>query len=662
MCHILDFEQHLKAVCASTIALVLETAVCDSDDPRKCLQVKEAKGMYDGSFNGMGCRPSPAAIERVLTSCGMNFKRIDKAELNTPDYTYDWQPKNNNFESIGQRRFWFASKSDEAIQEAARNESIVIQLPEINGYHNEPIALRASPKPPNSISKPSKNSKYTTEQIINAVYQPPPTSNTFIATKRRFAIVIPSYNNEAYCERNINSALDQDYDDFRIIFTDDASHDQTFNRVSDIVNRSGKAGKVSLIKNDSRQGALANLYTMIHSCADDEIVLTLDGDDWFPDVGVLKKLNQVYQNDVWITYGQYKNSHDGGCGVARQYSDSAIFNNTFRQAAWGASHLRTFYAWLFKRIRKEDLMYQGKFFQMTWDFAMMLPMLEMSGKHSQFLNDILYVYNLENPLNDHKIDKNLQHHLDKHIRGMTKYARTNPPPTTIGLMMIATGKYDRFVQGLISSADNNFFNNDYDITYYVFTDKELNINSNRKVVRLPIEHRAFPYASMDRFKHFTKYADQLNTQYLYYCDVDSLFVDKVGKELIGDLVSVQHCGYVGKQGSYEDNPNSMAYVDSSQYGQYMGGGFQGGKRKNYLAAAKWCYEAIEKDGSMGIIPKWHDESIWNRYCIDNLPNIVLTPSYHYPQSNLAHYQEIWGNKTFTPKILLLDKNHKEIRE
>jgi hypothetical protein len=163
---------------------------------------------------------------------------------------------------------------------------------------------------------------------------------------------------------------------------------------------------------------------MINNCQDDEIILTLDGDDWFPDNNVLNKLDTIYSGgQVWMTYGQYKNSNDNTTGVAQPYPQHIIDSNAFRNHIWSASHLRTFYAWLFKKIKKEDLMKDGNFFPMTWDFAMMFPMLEMSGNHSKFLPDILYVYNTENPINDHKVNIALQHDLDAYIRRKPKYQK-----------------------------------------------------------------------------------------------------------------------------------------------------------------------------------------------------------------------------------------------
>lgn len=491
---------------------------------------------------------------------------------------------------------------------------------------------------------------------------------------RRFVIVIPSYKNSLWCERNIQSVIDQNYEHYRAIFVDDNSPDDTFTKVSNIVNYSNKKSKFTLIKNTTRKGALCNLYNMIHSCDDDEIIITLDGDDWLSNSEVLNRLNEVYSNnDVWLTYGQYKNHPDGGTGVAKQIPEKIISSGTFRKHEWCSSHLRTFYAWLFKNIDKNDLMYRGDFFTMTWDMVMMFPMLEMAGHRSKYLSDILYIYNLENPINDHKVDVTLQRNLDRHVRNMPCYSRIAKSPlsktkksTSVGLLIIATGKYNYFVQGLISSANNYFLNESgIDVTYYVFTDKDLQIESKRQVVQIHIDHKPFPHASMDRFMHFTNHAETLASKdYLFYIDVDCQFVDVVSNDILGDLVGVQHCGYVTEKGPYEQNPNSCFYVPSNydkEYKVYFGGGLSGGLTPNYLRLSKWCKEMIEKDLANNVMPVWHDETALNRYFLDHEPTVILSPSYHYPQSNLEHYTKKWPHK-YHPKIILLEKKHSEIRQ
>ena len=53
----------------------------------------------------------------------------------------------------------------------------------------------------------------------------------------------------------------------------------------------------------------------------------------------------------------------------------------------------------------------------------------------------------------------------------------------VGLLVIATNKYTRFLQPLISSADE-FFLNDCEVTYFVFTNKDIDIQSSRNLVKI----------------------------------------------------------------------------------------------------------------------------------------------------------------------------------
>lgn len=490
-------------------------------------------------------------------------------------------------------------------------------------------------------------------------------------TDKRFVVVIPSYKNVKWCDKNIQSVIDQNYHNYRVIYTDDDSPDGTFEKVSAIVNSSSKAHKFKVYKNSVRLGALQNLYNMISSCDDDEIILTLDGDDWLSNDNVLNILNNYYsKEEIWMTYGQYQNYPDNGIGIARQIPNDVIQNKSYRKYAWCSSHLRTFYAWLFKKIKLEDLKYEGNFMAMAWDMTMMFPMLEMSGVHSKFISDILYIYNLENPINDHKVNVALQQTLDRYVRSMPLYEVEHVKPvskTNIGLLLIATGRYDKFIPGLISSADNYFMkDSDCQVTYYLFTDKEHRIKTNRNLVQLSIEHKKFPFASMDRFKNFIKHAEKFSNQdYLYYVDIDCLFVDHVSKEILGDLVGVRHCGFFSRPGPYENNPESVFYLKESypkKYKYYFGGGFSGGRRENYLTLAKDCSDKIENDVTRGIMPLWHDETAINRYFLDHEPDVILDPGYHYPQNNETYYKEGWAPHSFNPKILLLDKNHGDVRK
>ncbi|MFI5334741.1 MAG: glycosyltransferase family 2 protein, partial [Chlamydiales bacterium] len=241
---------------------------------------------------------------------------------------------------------------------------------------------------------------------------------TLPIVEKPFAIVIPSYNNAAFYEKNLRSVFEQKYKNWRIIFIDDCSSDETFALVKDLVEKSHETARVTLIRNPKNRGSLANYYHAIHTCKDEEIVVALDGDDFLAHDGVLAKLNRTYANtNVWMTYGSsldyptYKQSVH-----SKKITDSVLRKNGFRKEPWTSVHLRTFYAGLFKKIQLQDLLYEGKFYPMTGDLAMMYPLFEMAGKHAQFIPDVLYLYNRTNPLNDHKINLALQQACERKIR------------------------------------------------------------------------------------------------------------------------------------------------------------------------------------------------------------------------------------------------------
>ena len=78
---------------------------------------------------------------------------------------------------------------------------------------------------------------------------------------------------------------------------------------------------------------------------------------------------------------------------------------------------------MWRKIKKEDLKdSDGVFWKMTGDLSFMFPMLEMAGKkHYKFMSDINYVYNADNPINDHKVDLTLVNEIAVKIRNMKPY-------------------------------------------------------------------------------------------------------------------------------------------------------------------------------------------------------------------------------------------------
>jgi hypothetical protein len=126
-----------------------------------------------------------------------------------------------------------------------------------------------------------------------------------------------------------------------------------------------------------------------------------------------------------LTYGQFIgiNSRKEGWNIS--IPKEIIQNNMFRNFQQVPTHLKTFYSWLFKKINIQDLLYEDCFFEMTWDYAFMFPMLEMSNGRFDFISKVLYLYNDDNPINDHKVHEDLQRFYANYIRKMSKYKPLN---------------------------------------------------------------------------------------------------------------------------------------------------------------------------------------------------------------------------------------------
>ena len=230
---------------------------------------------------------------------------------------------------------------------------------------------------------------------------------------------------------------------------------------------------------------------------------------------------------------------------------------------------------------------------------------------------------------------------------------------SVGFLIVATGKYDVFLKPLIDSIEKFVLPNNRK-NYYIFSDKDIKLDiDNYNVFR--IEHKPFPYPTLHRFHFFNEYFDKIDTDQLVYIDADTLITDNIGTEILNPITVTQHCGFVGRYGTFENRLNSKSYVSRLEAKNYFGGGFYSFSRDEFYKMMTYCKEIIDVDSSRGITPIWHDESAMNKYMTTTIPSVVLSPSYHYPENNQGIYSS-WGNYKFSCKILLLDKNHKEIRE
>ena len=123
-----------------------------------------------------------------------------------------------------------------------------------------------------------------------------------------FKIIIPAYNVEDMIENALISVMNQDYDNFECIITNDCSEDKTSQVIRDFISDNEAQEYFVLYENAERKYALYNIHMMIQemNAIDEDVIVCLDGDDWLNGERVLARLDEIYrEEDCWLTYGSY---------------------------------------------------------------------------------------------------------------------------------------------------------------------------------------------------------------------------------------------------------------------------------------------------------------------------------------------------------------------
>jgi len=248
--------------------------------------------------------------------------------------------------------------------------------------------------------------------------------------ERPMTIIITSYNNKDWYKKNLDALFNQSYSNYKVVYVDDCSTDKTGDLVEQYIKENGWEDRIMLIKNEKRMFKMYNFYHAVHEyCDDDDIVFDYDGDDWFAHKNVLRVINKAYSDpDVWLTYGSYKDFPSGKKGISRKLPRHIVSQNAYRKYGWVTSHLRTFYAWLFKLIKIEDVLCEGAFIRAAVDMAGMFPMLEIAGPRHKFIREILYVYNVKTPFSVNKVMRDIQARMDRYIRSRPCYKKLKCRP------------------------------------------------------------------------------------------------------------------------------------------------------------------------------------------------------------------------------------------
>jgi len=253
--------------------------------------------------------------------------------------------------------------------------------------------------------------------------------------KNKLKVISPFYNAQDFIEKSIISVLTQDYDNFSYHLIDDGSIDNSFENIKNILNIidekiipnnesditeykctskiKSKVKEITLWRRHKRVSALPNWTESILRSNEDEIVCSLDADDFLYNRKVLSYINENFQNkDLWFMYGGCSWSDGRGC-CSMPYTDNDFLN--LRKSHFKVSMMRNFRSKLFHKIKELDpelscFKDENKmFYKSACDVIMAYPLLEMAGldrlKHN---TKPVYIYNRHNPINDDKVNQQLQ--------------------------------------------------------------------------------------------------------------------------------------------------------------------------------------------------------------------------------------------------------------
>jgi len=242
-------------------------------------------------------------------------------------------------------------------------------------------------------------------------------------------VIVPVYNSEKWISKTIESIKSQTYKNFECLITDDMSTDNT---VSVIMENIEDDKRFAAVINMERKYPLKNFFDGVKTISTDgeDILITVDGDDWLYDEFVFEKVVATYmEKGCLLTYGSFIEYPSGITHpyYMTPYTDDIISNSSFREVPWKASHLRTFKRKLWDDIKISDLIdpETDDFYDIACDLPTMFPMMEMAGARIEHIKDILYVYNKQNPLSEMYIKTQRQLKVAESVRKLPKYMKVD---------------------------------------------------------------------------------------------------------------------------------------------------------------------------------------------------------------------------------------------
>ena len=245
-----------------------------------------------------------------------------------------------------------------------------------------------------------------------------------------FSFVISSFNNEKNIINNILSVIYQNYSNWEIFYTNDASTDKTHDLWMDICNDYNLYDKVHYVHNSHNKKQSYSKFHSYQKIHNENIVVILDGDDWLSRSDALSILYNHYCNsNKLVLYSGYQVYYQDkidkdviGCEYPNHIKKSGKYR---KYKGWHFTHIKTGFAWLFKKIPKEYFQFENKWLDRCTDLAEMYVVSEIAKEKVGHIPETLCVYNKNNSI--HYQNSYYNDYDSSKRKSIEKYVKELPP-------------------------------------------------------------------------------------------------------------------------------------------------------------------------------------------------------------------------------------------
>ena len=248
----------------------------------------------------------------------------------------------------------------------------------------------------------------------------------------KYIFVVTGYNCDRWIDKCVSSIINQSLSIWHCVLCDDASTDETWQRIS----KWKSDDRFTLVRNLTNHGACHMRWKAIETLKsrnaidNEDVILLIGGDDWLSGPDVVKIVDRKYKAGAEMTYGNWQDLKTGRINPLRYFPKTISKRRAYRKhPLWVATAINTFQYQIFKRI-DPDIYFKdenGNWIKNCTDLAVMFPALELTHPSKIIpIKDVLYIYNSSYSHNTKsRFGRKHKNKLDSYIRRMPPAHKTS---------------------------------------------------------------------------------------------------------------------------------------------------------------------------------------------------------------------------------------------